>query len=165
LFLDQVGIKVKEGKYDFLYNAFLLAEQNGSMESKCWVVEWEKEESRGQPLYKHVGNAMKTFKLLNILPESNTTTVYSESSIPISIDNFSYDYFNKHNHNPFCCHHPFLCELNDECRGVQLSSKGSIIITHCCIRPSHLVNLNSDFNNYCTILQNLKDNKKCIANW
>jgi len=150
-----------------LQNAFLLSTSVGTEQSDmCWVVSYEKENLAASTGYfKEVGNYMIE-KMENI----TGTNVYSTTSKPITLDASSLAYFKKQlkNKNPTACHHPFLCELNDACKGdkrkTSKSNKNlgldleSRYISHCCIRPSHLVNLNKDFNSYCTVLQGIYEN-------
>lgn len=152
-----------------LQNAFLVSVPVGTNQSdKCWVVKYEKENLAASTGYfKAVGNYMKAKEMVNI----NGTEVYSTTSQPITLDQQSFNYFNsklKNYHT--ACHHPFLCELNDACKGdkrkksTKKNSFGhhleSRYLSHCCIRPSHLVNLNKDFNSHCTVLQGIYGNEQ-----
>ena len=121
----------------------------------CWVLEFEQKHSISTGLYKLVSDFMEACKITNIdelQAEEQNVILYTGSSRAITMSKTNYEVFKKpilqKNATPqdnTACHHPFLCELTKACRGVT--------ITHCCIRPSHLVKLNKKFNDYCTVLQ------------
>ena len=66
--------------------------------------------------------------------------------------------------NNTACHHPYFCEKNENCRGTRIkkipdtekNKKGKPYISHCCMKPSHLVNLNGWFNKFCTVMNQLE---------
>lgn len=169
---------MKNSKYT-MYYAYLLSIEVGQVgqKDKCWILEWERD--NGYPtteyvLYKMVGKAMEQLSsqpnnnILSNITQNNverTSTVYPNSFKPITIDQDTYEYFKtkipkKATGEPIdlsVCHHPFLCEKNEACKGRRKKNA----IPHCCFRPSHLVNLNKKFNDLCTVLQKIEgDNNK-----
>lgn len=128
------------------------------MNDKCLVVVEERDTSKSTSGYfNFVGEFMKEFNMTNI----EDRLVYSHCTQPLKLDKKSLSYFRKIlNKRNTVCHHPFLCELNKDC-------KGKVLLSHCCIRPSHLVNLNKHFNDYCTLLQNIYKNgqSSITARW
>ena len=143
-----------------LYYGFALATDNGSAADKCWVIDYElKFHASSNGYYNIVGKVMREANITNCLlcADGKTVQTYSESTKPICVDSGSYANFGKD--IIFACHHPFFCERNDSCRGLQKKENGvSSWLTHCCIRPSHLVRLNKEFNDLGRVLQNQVDN-------
>ena len=152
-----------------LQNAFLVSTPVGTVESdKCWVVEYERDNLKASKGYfKDVAKYMETKGMTNIKGK----IVYSSTTQPITLDKQSFEYFKTKLKDDYtACHHPFLCELNDACKGEQRKKSTSKKyygqdlesrhLSHCCIRPSHLVNLNKDFNSHCTVLQGIYKNRR-----
>lgn len=158
--------KSQDEKLMDLYNAFLLFTVSGDVNDRCWTIQLEVEQGpSSSALYKKVANAMlvtDNITPLTVDSQGNIppkTLIFSKSTIPIRIDNASYESFKIKTGDTYCyaCHHPFLCELNRDCKGS--------IITHCCFRPSHLANMTKKFNDLCTILQILKPNGMMEFSW
>jgi hypothetical protein len=155
-----------------LKNAFLVKVDVGSVTNDpCWVVQYERENLRATSGYfKLVDTFMVKKGMFNV--DVRTHKVFSASSRPLTVDAAAFGYFRtrlKNEHT--ACHHPFLCELNEGCKGVQRkeNKKGEELnsrwISHTCIRPSHLAHMNKHFNDYCTVLQNLFENNNTSSNW
>ena len=109
-----------------------MAEKNGDDNDPCWVVKIEKENRKNnRGFFKAIGN----IHLIGVAHDNIDLTnpekciVYSGCNIPITIDKLSYNTYNRELN---CPHHPFLCELNRACKG------DHPLLSHCCIRPSHL---------------------------
>lgn len=137
-------------RYEKLYNGLCLADRtirkDNTVTDTCWVIEYERKNHRGtNGYYAEVGKEMVAASILNLEMQVTEVKTFSGSSIPISVDKTSFD--NHYNKDPtnYKCHHPFFCELNENCKG--------ILISHCCIRPSHLVSLNKCFNDMNVKLQ------------
>lgn len=148
-----------------LQSAFLLEND------LCWVVQFERENLRAASGYfKLVDTFMVKSGLSNI--DVHRHKVYSTTTTPVNLNEEAFKFSRERlvNKNT-ACHHPFLCELNEDCKGVQRkhNKKGEEInsrwISHTCIRPSHLANMNKQFNNFCTVLQHLFKHNETSAEW
>lgn len=193
----------------------------------CWVVELERILNKSQPLYKRLRNVMdgihngdypkdltedstkdssKDFTNIERVGDG-TVKAYAHSPSPMILTEKCYDFYNaKKSYQHSVCHHPYICEKNDNYRGLisdgyamsaeekyekwsqeyrELESRmmrgeitadevirgvrktiienlsvskqnsksartGIKCISHCCIRPSHIVLLNATFNTDCT---------------
>jgi hypothetical protein len=145
-------------RYEKLHNGLCLADKanckDATVTDTCWVIDYERDNHTStNGYYAHVGKEMAAASITN-LEEATAIKTFSGSSIPITVDKASYD--DNYNMPPinYKCHHPFFCELNDNCRGLLKKPNGvSSWLTHCCIRPSHLVCLNKCFNDMNVVLQ------------
>eukprot|EP01129_Flabellula_baltica_P015120 TRINITY_DN7490_c0_g1_i1.p1 TRINITY_DN7490_c0_g1~~TRINITY_DN7490_c0_g1_i1.p1 ORF type:complete len:435 (+),score=67.85 TRINITY_DN7490_c0_g1_i1:41-1345(+) len=155
LVLEKIFKNVDDWKVVKLKIAFCVCKESGDFEDKCWVVPYEKIRSRDQPnaWFKKVAEFMREHKLLNI--EDNT--YYSGSTKPIKIEGLNIRDGNT------ACHHPLLCEKNLDCKGniMRKNRKGEYtknpIISHCCIKPSHLCTSSNILNKLGEILQNINN--------
>jgi hypothetical protein len=155
--LDSSGNFVR--RYEKLYNGLCLASKDNCRDAavtdKCWVIDYERENHTGtNGYYACVASEMAAASITNLSPEATGVKTFSGSSIPITVDKVSFE--NEYNKPPinYKCHHPFLCERNDNCRGLVMQQNGrSPVLTHCCIRPSHLVCLHKCFNDMNVVLQ------------
>lgn len=166
-----------------LYKTYYIADLNvhyikNPNTDQCWVLQFEREHLTSEGSYKSVYDFMEVCSLTNIdepaaaTAEEQNVTLYTGSSCSITMSKDCYDIFKqplpRNSDSPkdnTAAHHPFLCELTDACRGVRTSPTNTRYITHCCIRPSHLVKLNKKFNDYCTILQDFYAIGNLKASW
>jgi hypothetical protein len=148
-------------KYEYLMHAFVVAKECGeNKHDQCWIVLEERDKSHGSSntsYFFNVANAIEEFGFSNMESDDAMTTLYKNSSIPVKISNGVVAKF----HGEITrCHHPFICETNPDCRGKVMRNRkkqdGTVTsapyLSHCCIRPSHLVKAKKDFNALCTIL-------------
>lgn len=104
-----------------LQNAFLAKVDCGATDDKCWIVELERDNLRSSTGYfKQVDNFVLACGKFNGAADEGFGTVFNTTSCPITLDLASYQYFKKKGtNNNTACHHPFLCELNQDCKGKQ----------------------------------------------
>lgn len=146
-------------KFEYrLWDVYMTAICVGDVEDCCWVVKDEVNSAKPARSYQLVGRKMLDLELTRASTEDTWLNIsstaelsaYSESTQNIRLERTELDKFNlpgKRKH--LVCHHPLLCERNRLCK-----AKNCDVSIHCCIRPSHLVNLNHEFNSFCRHFSN-----------
>lgn len=146
---------------------FIMAEESAcaGQEDKCWVVRHEQSEgSTGMfELVCALAGEEGNFEKLDsaVAGAVEQYRIYTGSATPMALNAVAFETFRDLNVGALWrCHHPLLCELNDDCRGFKKDKDGKVYITHCCIRPSHLLYMNKPFNEYCKIIQKVELKRK-----
>lgn len=117
----------------YLYNALAVAEAVG-FDHKCWIasIERQKSSDNRRPLFRIVFDHITKFDMHNIVNitgpagRDEEVSLYAGSSHPIIVASRLYEVWKVRGIDEnSVCHHPFLCEGGDHCRGVVMRASKS----------------------------------------